>query len=90
MNEQRNKMNNENEIQELTAKEEDIMLEQALEVWREQKESRQRQQDNAEHICKRCSICRVATDFNCDEWIEFEHGLWVCGECYNELREESC
>ena len=78
-----------NEIQELTAKEEDIILEQALEVWREQKESRQRQQDNAEHITKRCSVCRVATDFNCDDWVEMDcvgSGEWICGECYNEMR----
>jgi len=71
---------------ELTAEQEDIMLEAGMEEYYEQK---QRLNDNAEHITKRCVKCREATDFNCDEWIELDFkgsGEWVCGECYNELK----
>jgi len=58
----------------------------------ERAEERQRLQDNAEHITRRCIKCRVATDFNCDEFIELDNkgsNNWICGECYNELRVKS-
>ena len=60
-------------MEELTTEQEDFILEQSMEDYYERKEQEQRHNDNVEHITKRCEVCKTATDYNCDEFIELDY-----------------